>query len=94
MVAVVATHADTGGAKEIGRVSDVVFGAGEAPLLVVRGGEDKTSKEYMIPFAEEYIESSDLAAKRIVMVLPEGMLALDAPLNTEEKRRQQAKQED
>lgn len=94
VVAVLASHADASGAKEIGRVSDVVFGAGEAPLLVVRKGEDKTGKEYMIPFAEEYIKSSDLAAKRIVMVLPEGMLDLDAPLSTEEKRRQQAKQED
>src|SRR5438874_7177670 len=35
------------GEREIGRVRDVQFGAGEAPLLIV-----KADKEYEIPFAE------------------------------------------
>lgn len=76
--------------REIGKVADVMFGAGEAPLLVVREGK----KEYLIPFADEYLKSLDGAAKRITMILPEGMLDLDAPLSNDEKQRQQAKQED
>lgn len=67
---------------EIGQVADVQFGAGEAPLLVVRGRGDK---EYLIPFAEAYLKSVDVAERRIVMDLPEGMLELDVPLSREEK---------
>lgn len=84
--------------REIGWVADVLFGAGEAPLLIVREAEEgqrnqKSGKEFMIPYAEEYVQSADLAAKRIVMVLPEGMLDLDAPLSSDEKRRQQQPQD-
>jgi 16S rRNA processing protein RimM len=83
--------------REIGWVADVLFGAGEAPLLIVRGEErqpnQKSGKEYMIPYAEEYVQSADLAAKRILMMLPEGMLDLDAPLSSDEKRRQQQPQD-
>jgi 16S rRNA processing protein RimM len=62
--------------RELGRVTNVVFGAGEAPLLEVRRGE----KEFLIPFVESYTRKVDLAAGRIELVLPEGMLELDAPL--------------
>jgi len=62
--------------RELGRVSNVVFGAGEAPLLEIREG----AKEYLIPFVESYTRKVDLAAGRIELVLPEGMLELDAPL--------------
>ncbi len=78
------------GEREIGLVADVMFGAGEAPLLIVREG----SKEYMIPFADEYLKSVDVGAKRIAMSLPEGMLELDAPLSNAEKQRQHEKQEE
>jgi 16S rRNA processing protein RimM len=77
------------GDREIGHVADVMFGAGEAPLLVVREG----SKEYLIPFADEYVKSLDLGAKRITMSLPEGMLELDAPLSKREKHQQHEGQE-
>jgi len=70
--------------SEIGRVRDVQFGAGEAPLLVVNGG----GRELLIPFAAEYIRRMDTAARRIDMSLPEGMLELEAPLTEEEKREQ------
>jgi len=70
--------------QEIGRVTDVQFGSGEAPLLVVASA----GRELLIPFAAEYIRRMDLAAKRIEMSLPEGMLQLDAPLSEEEKREQ------
>jgi 16S rRNA processing protein RimM len=72
--------------REIGRVSDVQFGAGEAPLLIIHG-----EKEYMVPFAAEFLERLDLERRQLKMKLPEGMLELDAPLNREEKNRQQQK---
>ena len=68
------------GSREVGTVQDVQFGAGEAPLLVVQG-----LKEYLIPFAVEYIEKVLPGQKRIEMKLPAGMLELDAPVRAEEK---------
>lgn len=86
VVAVVSANGETTAEREIGRIADVMFGAGEAPLLIVREGP-KGSKEYLIPFADEYVESLDLEARRIRLSLPEGMLDLDAPLSNSEKRR-------
>lgn len=78
------TVIDTG--REIGRIKDVQFGSGEAPLLVIEG-----EKEYLVPFAAAYIEKIVLEQKRLEMKLPEGLLELDAPLNQEEKQRQHEK---
>ena len=75
------------GAREIGKIEEVRFGAGEAPLLIVRTGK----KEHEIPFAEAYLTSLDLGQKQIKMALPEGMLELDAPLTAEEKQEQRKK---
>lgn len=72
------------GEHEIGSVTDVQFGAGEAPLLIVKSG----SKEYEIPYAEAYLKNTDLEHKKIHMDLPEGMLELNAPLTAEEKEQQ------
>lgn len=72
--------------REIGKIEDVQFGSGEAPLLVVRG-----AKEYLVPFASEYLVELDLKGRRISMKLPPGMLELDAPLSQEEKQRQKQK---
>jgi len=69
--------------REIGRIQDVQFGAGEAPLLVIKG-----EKEYLVPFATEYIEKIELQQQRVEMKLPKGMLELDAPLSAEEKQQQ------
>jgi 16S rRNA processing protein RimM len=55
---------------EVGRIADVRFGCGDAPLLVVRAG----AMEYLLPFAEAYLVRVDTASKRIDMNLPEGML--------------------
>lgn len=71
------------GEREVGRVADVRFGAGEAPLLIVRG-----KVEYEIPFAEAYIRELRLDQKQIYMELPEGLLEVNAPLTDEEKKRQ------
>ncbi len=70
--------------REVGKIEDVQFGAGEAPLLIVRSG----SERHEIPYAEAYLKSVDLEDKQIRMLLPEGMLDLDAPLTAEEKEQQ------
>jgi 16S rRNA processing protein RimM len=72
------------GEAEIGIVREVQSGAGEAPLLVVEQGK----REILLPLAAEYLKQVDVAARRIEMILPEGMLQLDAPLSKEEKERQ------
>lgn len=74
----------TDSGREIGRVKDVQFSGGEAPLLVIEG-----DKELLVPFAAAYIEKIDLECRELSMKLPEGMLELDAPLNREERERQQ-----
>jgi len=76
----------TDSGREIGRVKDVQFGSGEAPLLVIEG-----EKELLVPFAAAYIEKIDLERRQVNMKLPEGMLELDAPLTREERERQQKK---
>jgi len=73
------------GAREIGEIEDVQFGAGEAPLLVVRSKEQSSEQEnnrtklpYEIPFAEAYLEKLDLERKQVRMKLPEGLLEVNA----------------
>ena len=72
-------------AREIGRIEEVQFGAGEAPLLIVRHG---SAKPVEIPFAEAYLDGIDLERKQVRMKLPEGLLEVNAPLTGEEKREQ------
>jgi len=71
--------------REIGRIEDVQFGAGEAPLLIVR---EAVGRLVEIPFAEAHLESVDVARKQLRMNLPEGLLEVNAPLTAEEKREQ------
>jgi len=76
------------GQHEIGEIEDVQFGAGEAPLLVVRSKEQPEAKlPYEIPFAEAYLVKLDPERKQVQMKLPEGMLEVNAPLAKEEKER-------
>jgi 16S rRNA processing protein RimM len=70
--------------REIGRIADVQFGAGEAPLLIVAS----EGKKYDVPFAEAYLESVDAAKREVRMNLPEGMLEINAPMTAEEKKEQ------
>jgi 16S rRNA processing protein RimM len=74
--------------REIGKIEDVQFGAGEAPLLFVVSGLGAGRKHYEIPYAEAYLKNVDLERKQIQMQLPEGMLELNAPLTAEEKEQQ------
>ena len=69
---------------EIGTVEDVQFGAGEAPLLVVKQG----ARRHEIPYAEAYLKKVDLEQKRINMILPDGILEVNAPITPEEKQQQ------
>jgi 16S rRNA processing protein RimM len=71
--------------REVGKICDVRFGAGEAPLLVVGAGKF----ELEIPYVQEFLLQVDLKGKRIEMTLPEGLLEVNAPLTDEEKREQQ-----
>jgi 16S rRNA processing protein RimM len=73
--------------REIGRIEDVQFGAGEAPLLMIANA---AGKKFEVPFAEAYLEGVDTAQRQVRMNLPEGMLEIDAPITTEEKKEQQS----
>ena len=70
--------------RDIGRIEDVEFGAGEAPLLIVRD----VARRVEIPFAEAYLDNVDLERRQVRMNLPEGLLEVNAPLTAEEKREQ------
>ena len=79
----------------IGTVADVQFGAGEAPLLVVRKNNgERGPQEFLVPYASEFLKSSDVAAKRMEVELPEGLLELQAPLSSEEQQRQKLEAEE
>ena len=74
-------------AREIGRIEDVQFGAGEAPLLIVADG---AGKKFDVPFAEAYLEGVDIAQRQVRMNLPEGMLEVNAPMSPDEKQEQKS----
>ena len=73
------------GSGLLGTVADVDFVGGAAPLLVIRSGD---KQEYLVPYAEEFLQSVDFERRRIAMKLPEGLLELQSPLSSEEKQRQ------
>jgi 16S rRNA processing protein RimM len=83
-----------GGQRFLGRVAEVQFGAGEAPLLVVKLPVCAVRNEVLIPYAQEFVKKLDLAAGRIDMELPEGLLDVDAPLSEDEKRQQREEAEE
>lgn len=70
--------------REVGRIEDVQFGAGEAPLLIVA----RDGKKFDVPFAEAYLEGVDIARHEVRMQLPDGMLEINAPMTEEEKKQQ------
>src|SRR6202521_4944413 len=71
------------GQRQAGEIEDVQFGAGEAPLLVVRSG---SKLPYEIPFAEASLEKLDLELREVRMNLPEGLLEVNAPVKKERSR--------
>ncbi len=74
-------------AREIGRIEEVQFGAGEAPLLIIANA---AGKKFDVPFAQAYLEGVDVVQRQVQMNLPEGMLEINAPLTPEEKQKQQS----
>jgi 16S rRNA processing protein RimM len=58
----------------VGEIENVDRTAGPVALLVVAGA----AGEVLVPFAKSYLRSIDLAAKRIEMALPEGLVELNA----------------
>jgi 16S rRNA processing protein RimM len=74
-------------AHAIGRIEDVQFGAGEAPLLIVANA---SGKKFDVPFAQAYLEGVDVRQRQVRMNLPEGMLEINASLTPEEKQEQQS----
>jgi 16S rRNA processing protein RimM len=73
--------------KPVGEVKDVEFTSGTAPILIVAEGK----REHMVPFAETFLRRLDVAAKKIEMALPEGLLELDRPRSAGEKKQQHGK---
>jgi 16S rRNA processing protein RimM len=71
----------------LGTVAEVQFGAGEAPLLVVR---DRGEREFLVPYAEEFVRAASFTGRRIEMKLPEGLLDVEAPLGVEEQKQQKS----
>ncbi len=63
---------ESGAAKAIGAVRDVEFPGG-VPLLAV----DTSEGEVLVPLAAEFCVRIDVAAKRIDVVLPEGLRDLN-----------------
>ena len=77
-----------GGPRKVGTITDVRFGAGEAPTLIVAGEKDAGGREHMIPYAAVFVKKLDVAGRRIEMELPEGLLELESPLTADEKAQQ------
>jgi len=65
------------GPVSVGRIEEVDRTAGPVALLVVipAGSHD----EILVPFAKGYLRRIDLAAKRVEMTLPEGLIDLNNP---------------
>jgi 16S rRNA processing protein RimM len=58
---------------EVGEIEDVDRSAGPVAMLVVRGAKG----EVLIPFAKSYLRRVDVAAKRVEMALPDGLVGLN-----------------
>ena len=79
---------DLNTSKSVGVVTDVDR---DAALLEVK---TPSGEQALVPFAKSYLVTMDLAAKRIEMRLPEGLLDINAPITDEERREAQASPED
>jgi 16S rRNA processing protein RimM len=58
----------------VGEIQNVDRTAGPVPLLIVQGPQG----EVLIPFAKSYLRKLDLDVRRVEMVLPEGLIGLNA----------------
>jgi 16S rRNA processing protein RimM len=72
---------------EVGEIIDIDRGTSSTDLLVVRiPGARGAQAEALIPFVQDYMVRMAVEERRIEMRLPEGLLAINAPLTEEEKR--------
>jgi len=71
-----------GGAEDAGEITDVEPEAAGPAMLVVR---TPAGDELLIPFVRAYLRKIDLEAKRMEMELPQGLLAMQAPLTEQER---------
>lgn len=82
---------EAAGSADLGPVTDVVRGEGEAPDMLML---ETSGEEILIPFAKAYLIALDLDARQIRMRLPAGLTAINAPLSDEERAAQQQRPED
>jgi 16S rRNA processing protein RimM len=66
----------------VGQIEDVNRTAGPVALLAVRSAI--SGDEILIPFAKSYLRTIDLAARRVEMALPEGLVDLNTPAKNPE----------
>lgn len=75
------------GEADLGEIVDVDRGSSNTDLLVLRRpGKRGPDAEAPIPFVQDYLIRLDVAARRIEMRLPEGLLDINAPMTEKEKR--------
>ncbi len=67
--------------RVVGEIVDVDRESSNTPLIVVRAA----GGELLVPFAKAYLPRIDLDGRRMEMTLPEGLLALNDPLTSEER---------
>jgi 16S rRNA processing protein RimM len=72
--------------EDIGEITDVDLDSTAMPLLVVKRPR---GDEVLIPFAKAFLKRLDIAARRVEMMLPEGLLEVNAPLTDAERLAQQ-----
>jgi 16S rRNA processing protein RimM len=71
------------GAPVVGVIRNVLPQPPETADLLVLAGED--GREHLVPFAKAYQIHVDVAAQRVEMAIPDGLLAVNAPLTAEEQ---------
>jgi 16S rRNA processing protein RimM len=76
--------------RALGTIRDVIRQQQTVDLLIVAGAD---GIEYEIPFAKALVVKIDIAARRVEMSLPPGLLDVNAPLTEEERRARQASSE-
>lgn len=72
---------------EVGEIIDIDRGSSSTDLLVIRiPGARGAQAEALIPFVQDYMVRMAVEERRIEMRLPEGLLAINAPVTEEEKK--------
>ena len=78
--------ASQAGSPVVGTIRDVLPQAEMPDLLVVTATVAGKTVEHLVPFAKAFLVSTDVAARRITMKIPLGLLAVNASLTPEEEQ--------